>query len=26
MQGEYVQKVETEFKNAVNIDIKLVDD
>lgn len=26
MQGEYVQKVETEFKNAVSINIELVDD
>ena len=26
MQGEYVQKVETELKNAVNINIELSDD
>ena len=26
MTGEYVQKVETEFKNAVSINIELVDD
>lgn len=26
MQGEYIQKVETEFKNAVNISIELSDD
>ena len=26
MQGEYVQKVETELKNAVNISIELSDD
>lgn len=26
MQGEYVQKVEAEVKNAVNISIELVDD
>lgn len=26
MQGEYVQKVEAEVKNAVNINIELVDD
>ena len=26
MEGEYVQKVETEFKNAVNISIELSDD
>ena len=26
MQGEYVQKVETEFKNAINISVELVDD
>lgn len=26
MTGEYVQKVETEFKNAVNISIELSDD
>ena len=26
MQGEYVQKVETEIKNAVNINIELSDD
>ena len=26
MQGEYVQKVETEIKNAVNISIELSDD
>jgi Spy/CpxP family protein refolding chaperone len=26
MDGEYVQKVETEFKNAVNISIELSDD
>ena len=26
MQGEYVQKLETEFKNAVNISIELSDD
>ena len=26
MTGEYVQKVETELKNAVNINIELVDD
>lgn len=26
MEGEYIQKVETEFKNAVNISIELSDD
>ena len=26
MQGEYIQKVETELKNAVNINIELSDD
>lgn len=26
MQGEYIQKVETELKNAVNISIELSDD
>lgn len=26
MDGEYIQKVETEFKNAVNISIELSDD
>lgn len=26
MEGEYTQKVETEFKNAVNISIELSDD
>lgn len=26
MEGEYIQKVETEFKNAVNINIELSDD
>jgi phage terminase small subunit len=25
MQGEYIQKVETEIKNAVNINIELSD-
>lgn len=26
MQGEYIQKIETELKNAVNINIELSDD
>jgi hypothetical protein len=26
MEGEYIQKVETEIKNAVSINIELVDD